>query len=110
MHLHIYWPVLITLSTGARRGEALALRWRHVDLDHGTLRIVESLEQTKAGSRFEPPKTDRTRAATLPSFAIEELRRLKRKQAEDLLPLGVRQTEDTLVCAGVTASRYNRRA
>ena len=37
MHLHIYWPVLIALSTGARRGEALALRWRHVDLDHGTL-------------------------------------------------------------------------
>jgi len=57
------------------------------------------LEQTKAVLRFESPKTDRTRAVTLPSFAIEELRRLKRKQAEDLLPLGVRQIEDTLVCA-----------
>ena len=57
------------------------------------------MEQTKAVLRFESPKTDRTRAVTLPSFAIEELRRLKRKQAEDLLPLGVRQTEDTLVCA-----------
>jgi integrase len=36
---------------------------------------------------------------TLPAFAIEELRRLKREQAESLLVLGVRQTSDTLVCA-----------
>src|SRR4029077_7242375 len=34
-----------------------------------------------------------------PSFAVEELRRRKREQAQDLLALGVRQTEDTLVCA-----------
>jgi integrase len=96
---HIYWPVLIALATGARRGEALALRWCNVDLDRGAVRIVESLEQTKAGLRFKSPKTDRARAVTLPSFAVEELRRLKREQAESLLMLGVRQTGDTLVCA-----------
>jgi integrase len=98
-HSHVYWPVLISLATGARRGETLALRWRNVDLDRGTVRIVESLEQTKAGLRFKSPKTDRTRAVTLPGFAVEELRRRKREQAEDLLALGVRQTENTLVCA-----------
>jgi integrase len=98
-HSHIYWPVLIALATGARRGETLAIRWRNVDLDRGVIRIVESLEQTKTGLRFKSPKTDRTRAVTLPSFAIEELRRLKLDQAESLLALGVRQTGDTLVCA-----------
>jgi integrase len=98
-HSHIYWPVLIALTTGARRGEVLALRWRNVELERGTVRIVESLEQTKTGLRFKSPKTERARAITLPSFAIEELRRLKREQAEALLALGVRQTEDTLVCA-----------
>jgi integrase len=98
-HSHVYWPVLISLATGARRGETLALRWRNVDLDRGTVRIVESLEQTKAGLRFKSPKTDRTRAVTLPGFAVEELRQRKREQAEDLLALGVRQTENTLVCA-----------
>ena len=36
---------------------------------------------------------------TLPAFAIEKLRRLKRDQAERLLALGVRQSDDTLVCA-----------
>jgi integrase len=98
-HSHVYWPVLLALATGARRGETLALRWRNVDLDRGTVRIVESLEQTRDGLRFKAPKTERARAVTLPAFAIEELRRRKREQAEDLLKLGVRQTEVTLVCA-----------
>src|SRR5262249_53398964 len=98
-HSHIYWPVLIALTTGARRGEVLALRWRNVELERGTVRIVESLGQTKQGLRFQSPKTERARAITLPSFAIDELRRLKREQAEALFTLGVRQTEDTLVCA-----------
>lgn len=98
-HSHIYWPVLIALATGARRGEVLAIRWRNVDLDRGLIRVVESLEQTKAGIRFKSPKTERARAITLPTFAVEELRRLKRQQAEGLLTLGVRQTGDTLVCA-----------
>ena len=95
----VYWPVLIAVATGARRGEILALRWRNVDLDRGTVRIVESLEQTKKGMRFKGPKTDRARVVTLPTFAIEELRRLKREQAECLLAFGVRQSGDTLVCA-----------
>jgi integrase len=97
-HSRVYWPTLIALATGMRRGEILALRWRNVDLDRGSLRVMESLEQTKTGIRFKAPKTEKTRAITLPAFAIEELRRLKRQQAEELLKLGVRQTSDTLVC------------
>jgi integrase len=98
-HTRVYWPVLLALSTGMRRGEVFALRWRNVDLERGILRVMESLEQTKAGIRFKAPKTDRTRNITLPTFAIAELRRLKREQAEELLVLGTRQTGDTLVCA-----------
>jgi integrase len=97
-HMHIYWPVLLALTTGMRRGEILALRWKNVELDRGTLRVVESLEETKAGIRFKAPKTDRPRGITLPAFAAEELRRLKREQAEALLRLGIRQTGETLVC------------
>jgi integrase len=94
----VYWPVLLALATGARRGEILALRWRSIDLDRGVVQIVESLEQTKAGLRFKAPKTDKARAVALPAFAVEALARLKRRQAEDLLALGVRQTSDALVC------------
>jgi hypothetical protein len=60
---------------------------------------MESLEQTKGGLRFKAPKSDRARAITLPDFAIAELRRLKRQQAEELLLLGVRQNGETVVCA-----------
>jgi len=98
-HTRVYWPVLLALSTGMRRGEVFALRWKNVDLERGSLRVMESLEQTKAGIRFKSPKTDKTRAVTLPAFAVDELRRLKRQQAEELLMLGIRQSGETLVCA-----------
>jgi len=97
-HTRVYWPVLLALATGMRRGEVLALRWKNVDLERGTLRVLESLEQTKTGIRFKAPKTEKARAITLPAFAIEELRRLKLSQAEELLALGIRQTGETLVC------------
>lgn len=97
-HTRLYWPVLIALATGMRRGEILALRWNNMDLERGVVRVMESLEQTKTGIRFKAPKTGRTRVVTLPSFAIDALRRLKRKQAEELLRVGIPQSGKTLVC------------
>ena len=92
----IYWPVLMALTTGMRRGEILALRWKNIDLDKKTVRIVESLEQTKKGMRFKAPKTDRTRAVILPDYAVEELRLWKEKQAEEFAELEVKHNQDTL--------------
>jgi integrase len=93
-----YWPVLLALATGMRRGEVLALRWKNADLERSTLRVMESLEQTKAGLRFKTPKNERTRAIPLPAFAVEELRRRKAEQAEELELLGLRQDGKSLVC------------
>ena len=45
----VYPLVALSLATGMRRGELLALRWRDVDLDAGRLKVEQSLEQTKAG-------------------------------------------------------------
>jgi integrase len=97
-HMRLYWPTLLALATGMRRGEILALQWKNIDLDRQTLQVVGSLEQTKAGVRRKPPKTGKVRAITLPSFAVEELRRLKLEQAQELLAIGIRQTGDSLVC------------
>jgi integrase len=97
-HTTTYWPTLIAVATGMRRGEILALRWKNVDLDQGLVRVVASLEQTKSGLRFKSTKTEKARAVTLPRFAVEELRRWKREQAERLLRLGIRQSGMALVC------------
>jgi integrase len=94
----LYWPVLVALTTGMRRGEIVALRWKNTDLDKGVARVVESLEQTKKGIRFKAPKNNKSRVITLPALAVEELRRLKTEQAEELLKLGVAQSGETLVC------------
>jgi integrase len=110
-HTRIYRPVLIALATGMRRGEVLALRWRNIDLERATVRVVESLEQTKGGTlRFKAPKTEKARAITLPAFAVEELRRLKREQAEELFALGIRQSGETLVCARADGDPHQPRS
>jgi integrase len=110
-HTRVYRPVLIALATGMRRGEVLAVRWRNIDLERATVRVVESLEQTNGGTlRFKAPKTEKTRAITLPAFAVEELRRLKREQAEELLALGIRQSGETLVCARADGDPHQPRS
>src|SRR5262249_23237858 len=98
-HTTSYWPTLLAVAAGMRRGEILALRWKNVDLDKGLVRVVASLEQTKAGIRFKSTKTEKARGVTLPAFAVAELRRWKREQAEKLFKLGIRQSGETLVCA-----------
>jgi integrase len=105
-HTRMYWPVLIALATGCRRGEALALRWGRINLDTGTALIVESLEQTKAGLRFKSTKSEKARSITMPAFAVAELRRHKTEQAQELLAIGIRQGDGTLVCR--RANPFNR--
>jgi integrase len=94
----LFVPILLGALCGLRRGELAALRWRNIDLDGGQISVVASLEETRSGVRLKPPKSGRARTVALPSLAIEELRRHRLKQAEELLRLGIRQTEETQVC------------
>jgi integrase len=85
--------VLATLC-GLRRGEITGLRWRSIDLDNGQLAVVASTEQTDTGNiREKEAKSGRSRTVALPSLAVEELRRWRVQQAEELLRLGVRGDE-----------------
>ena len=52
---------------------------------------------TKAGVRYNPPKSGKGRAVTLHALLAERLRLHRVEQAEDLLRLGVRETKDTFV-------------
>ena len=90
--------VMLAALCGLRRAEIAALRWRHVNLAAGQLSIMQSAEQTRHGVRYKPPKNGRGRKVALAATMAEELSRQRLKQAEQLLRLGVRQTDETFVC------------
>jgi integrase len=93
--------VSFLLGTGTRRGEALALRWKDLDLDKGLVRIERSLEQTKAGLRFKAPKTKNGRRnVSISPWLVAELKAHRTRQQERRLSLGMgRAPDDSLVFA-----------
>ena len=93
----MFVPVLLAVLCGLRRGEIVALRWRAIDLEGGRVAVVASAEQTLAGVREKEPKGRKGRLVDLPSIVVEELRRHRLRQAEELLKIGVRQREQTHV-------------
>jgi integrase len=93
----LFIPVVLAALCGLRRGEIAALRWRDVDLLMGQAAIRESAEQTMQGVRYKEPKSGRARTIALSSIVTEELRLHKLRQAEELLRLGVRQSEATFI-------------
>src|SRR5262249_35427954 len=44
----LYVPAMVSLFTGMRRGEVLALRWGCIDLDGKVIRVREAIEPTEA--------------------------------------------------------------
>src|ERR1700694_4859196 len=90
----IFVPILLGVLCGMRRGEIAALRWRSIDLDSAQLSVVASTEPTRAGCREKETKSGRCRTIALPGLLVEELRRHRIKQAEELLQLGIRLSGD----------------
>jgi integrase len=82
-------PTLVALHTGLRRGELLALRWGDVDLEAETIRVRQSLEETRSGLRFKPPKSKAgVRDVTLPTVACAVLQAHRKRELERRLALG----------------------
>jgi integrase len=77
----------LALSTGARQGELLALRWAAVDLDRATIQIRASIARVRGRFVFTPPKTPRSRRQihTTESVVAVLKRHRQRQLAERLL-------------------------
>lgn len=80
-----FWSFL--LGTGARRGEALALRWSDVDLEAGAVTLRRSMAMAKdAQGRWTPtytsPKAGASRTVDLDADLVDTLR-WHRKAQED---------------------------
>ncbi|GAI75439.1 unnamed protein product [marine sediment metagenome] len=68
-----YYPVIYTaVSTGLRRNELLALRWRDLDLDLLSISVSRTLYKGRGRVEFKEPKTkySRRRVAMTPKLAL----------------------------------------
>jgi integrase len=80
---------VLAITSGMRLGELLAVKWRDVDLDRGSLQVRATLQHTDEGYNFFQPKTKRSRRhVTLTRGAVEALRRHRARQAEERLLAG----------------------
>ena len=88
LECHTLYPIVaLALTTGMRRGELLALRWKDVDLDGAAVRVERALEETGAGLRFKAPKTKHgRRTISLPPSAVIALRAHSSARRADGLP------------------------
>src|SRR5581483_2861149 len=74
----------VALRLGLRRGELLALRWRDVDLDAGTVRVTGTLQPVPQGADpivAEPKSRSSRRGMSLDPSLAAMLRQHKRLQA-----------------------------
>ena len=90
------------VHTGCRRGEALGLEWRHVDLENGTASIVQSLQRVgRTGLRFLPPKSTKSRRSiALDEDTVEMLRSHRGGQILTMAQLGSAYEDNGLVFPG----------
>jgi integrase len=98
-------PALLAVLCGLRRGEVAALRWKNVDLSTGQLAILESAEQVGSKVRYKTPKNGKGgRTIAMSGHLVEELRAHRLRQAEELLKVGVRLSDDSFVVAQADGS------
>ena len=104
------WHLLA--MTGMRRGEALALRWRDVDLDAGTVSVRRSAGIVRyAGEGAEivegDTKSGKPRVVDLDADTVAVLRARKRERGAMALQLG---RADALVFGTIEGEHRNPRA
>ena len=97
--LHPLWLLLAT--TGLRRGEALGLTWRAVDLSAGRLSVIRSLVDVEYGRPvWSDPKTSRgRRSVALDPATLAALKTLRAEQLQERLLVGADYAEHDLVFA-----------
>jgi len=73
-----YMLVFLGLHTGLRKGELLALQWRHIDLKERTLTVRQTMEYSAgdtAGKLKKPKSKSGVREIVLSETAVRELKR-----------------------------------
>ncbi|MBM7872246.1 integrase [Clostridium pascui] len=98
---------IVSLATGLRVGELLALRWQDLDLDKSILNVKQSLGRvktfdeslpTKSKLVFGEPKTKAgKRIIPLPQNVVSLLRQHRKNQVEEILRFGTDFNKENLI-------------
>jgi len=97
-----YTAILFALFTGIRRGELLALEWKHIDFKNNTITIEQALTKTQAnGLVIDSPKTKNSkRTITVNEGLMKELKKhsWKQKEYKDKLGDAYYKKHDLVFC------------
>lgn len=93
--------IKVSLLTGLRRGEVLALKWSDIDFKNSTLRIERAIIKKAKGTEITTPKTDESnRTVPLPDIVIEILNNHRNFQKEQIKEAGVLYKKKGYIFAG----------
>ena len=91
--------LLLAATTGARRGELCALRWRDLDLTVGACTIRRALTDVGGHVAEKGTKTHAARRLRLDAATLDELRAHRRAAEERAEQFAVPVAEDAFVCS-----------
>lgn len=95
----LYLPVLLALTLGLRRGEALGLQWVDVDLTAKTVTVRHSASFPKGGFVLGTTKTKNSRRTLMtPEILEAALKSALTKQTEEAQRFGSGYNAHNLVC------------
>lgn len=95
----IHLPVLLALTLGLRRGEALGLQWTDVDLAYKTVTVRHSASFSKGGLSLGTTKTKNSRRTLMiPEVLQETLEATLEKQTQEAERFGAGYNPYGLVC------------
>ena len=81
--------LVLAITTGMRRGELLALRWKDVDLERGVLAVTGSLQGDRRDRlTIDTPKSGKARSVALGTVAVGALRAYRARQEGERLLVG----------------------
>jgi integrase len=86
----LLWCLLrLAATTGARRGQLLALQWRDIDLDRGVIAFTRALVVGPDGPVLGATKTDATHCTDLDAESAQMLRRCRAAAEQRAAAAGV---------------------
>jgi integrase len=89
--------ILLSASSGARRGELLALRWNDIDLDRGKLAIERGIVLVDGVLIEQGTKTHQGRRITLDTATVAQLREHRNRMIENATAAGCAITAESFV-------------